>query len=714
VPTIGATEAERPHWSERPWIRALRGGRGRPFGCFLLAVLVAALLGLDGSPLRRLRLACFDAYQMLLPGARLSEPTAIVIVGIDEPSLARYGQWPWPRTMLARLIARIAAARPAAIGIDILMAEPDRLSPRRLPALVPGIDPDLAATLSRLPSNDSVLANSLRGLPVVLAVAGLDNHEVSPPGRRPPVRLVGGDANRFARRFPAALRSVEEIDGAARGHGLISVDPEAGVVRRVPLVAAVAGALMPTFGLEMLRVAAGAPELSVRVGRLGIEAVGVGDLVVPTQPDGTVWVHFSPPDPTRVVSAADVLTGKAAATRFEGNLVLVGVTALGLSDDQATPVSEQISGVEIHAQLLEGMLHGDLLARPRVMLWAEAAVLAAVGLVLIVAFPALSVRKSTTLVLPAIALPVALGFLFYREFRILFDALSPAVGLGVLFTAMLGVTLAEADSQRRALRGQVERQREAAARVAGELAAARRIQMGILPSPATAFPGEKRFDLYAHLEPAREVGGDLYDFFALDAERVFLLIGDVTGKGVPASLFMAVSKALYKGTALRRPRDIGLMMGEANAEISRDNAEGFFVTIFAAVLDAGTGQLEYCNAGHDAPYLRPRGGDSWSRLAGGGGPPLCVVDGFPYAAVSYRMSPGETLCVVTDGVTEALSAAGEFYGRERLQAVLAQLPAEVSPEEVGEAIRRDVHAFAAGVEASDDVAILVLRWKGSA
>ena len=126
--------------------------------------------------------------------------------------------------------------------------------------------------------------------------------------------------------------------------------------------------------------------------------------------------------------------------------------------------------------------------------------------------------------------------------------------MGALFTAMLGTTLAEAQGQRRALRRQMERQREAAARLAGELEAARRIQMGSLPTPAVAFPGETRFDLYAFLEPAREVGGDLYDFFRLDADRIFFLVGDVSGKGLPGSLFMAVSKSLCKSIALRAPR----------------------------------------------------------------------------------------------------------------------------------------------------------------
>jgi serine phosphatase RsbU (regulator of sigma subunit) len=282
-----------------------------------------------------------------------------------------------------------------------------------------------------------------------------------------------------------------------------------------------------------------------------------------------------------------------------------------------------------------------------------------------------------------------------------------------VFTVMLGATLAEAERQRARLRREVELQREAAARVEGELAAARRIQLGILPKPADVLAGESRVSLDIVLEPAREVGGDLYDFFMLDRDHLFFMLGDVSGKGLPGSLFMAVSKSLYKSTALRRRDAVATMMQEANAEISRDNPEALFVTVFAGVLDLATGVLEYCNAGHDHPYVVPRGGGPLIQLAQGGGPPLCVLDDFEYAAATHRLRPGETLCLITDGVTEARNAAGELFGRERLERRLAGLGADGAAA-VAAGIHGDVEAFVAGSEPADDLAILVLRWEGQA
>jgi serine phosphatase RsbU (regulator of sigma subunit)/CHASE2 domain-containing sensor protein len=700
------------HWSERRWVRVLCGSRGQPLGVALLLFLLAIELAPNLFGLGFIRLAAFDAYQRWAPRARLSAPA--VIVAIDEESLRRHGQWPWPRTWLAELVGKVAAAGPAAIGIDIVMPEADRLSPGRLPEFVPGMGQDLIQRLFSLPSNDAILARTLQASPVVLGVAGLEGEMAGPRRnvRRVPFRTVGKDARPLVRRFDATLQSTEEIDRVAKGHGLLSVDTERGVVRRMPLVAAVGDALVPAFGIEILRVAVGEPLLTVRTGAAGVEAVGIGNLLVPTEPDGSVRIHFGQHDPARFLSAADVLAGKVDPRLLERKLVLIGVTALGLSDYQATPVADRMPGVEIHAQLLENIFDTDLLSRPRAVSWAEAGVLLACGLALILMMPRSSPLASVAIYIVMVGGIVAAGVVLYLKAGILFDAASPSLALGGLFIAMLVVTLAETERHRQALRRQVEQQREQAARMAGELEAARRIQMGSLPDPATAFPGDARLDLYAFLEPAREVGGDLYDFFPLGSDRLCFLIGDVSGKGLPGSLFMAVSKALFKSAALRGIGPVDAVMREADREICRDNAEGLFVTMLAGVLDAQGGLLEYCNAGHEPLYLLPNGDRPLDRLMDGGGPPLCVLDRFSYAASSRRLVPGDTICLVTDGVVEAMSPKAEAYGRNRFEALLEKVGRAASAAEIGEAIRLEVSRFADGVEQSDDVAILVLRWKG--
>jgi serine phosphatase RsbU (regulator of sigma subunit) len=154
-------------------------------------------------------------------------------------------------------------------------------------------------------------------------------------------------------------------------------------------------------------------------------------------------------------------------------------------------------------------------------------------------------------------------------------------------------------------------------------------------------------------------------------------------------------------------------MSAANAEISRDNSEQYFVTAFAGILDLESGELAWCNAGNDNPWLLAAGNAGIARLDQGGGPPLCAIDDFSYGSASCRMRAGEMLCLVTDGVTEALDPARELYGAGRLQAALARLDAGgATAQEVVDAVRADLAVFVAGAERSDDLTLLVLRWIG--
>jgi serine phosphatase RsbU (regulator of sigma subunit) len=214
------------------------------------------------------------------------------------------------------------------------------------------------------------------------------------------------------------------------------------------------------------------------------------------------------------------------------------------------------------------------------------------------------------------------------------------------------------------------------------------------------------------LDTAKTVGGDLYDYFKLGDDRLFFLVGDVSGKGLPASIFMAVSKALYKSAALREMGEIGTVMRTAQAEIGRDNPEALFVTLFAGLLDLGTGRLEYCNAGHETPLLVSPAQSGAVRLLGAEGPPLCVLDGFDFRSASHALAEEQTLCLVTDGVTEAMDAQGNLYGRGRLESLVSRSGGRETAAGLVKMIRDDVDAHAGDAERSDDITIVVLKWRG--
>jgi adenylate cyclase len=648
-----------------------------------------------------LRHALFDAYQKLLPRERRSAPA--VIVAIDEPALERHGQWPWPRTRIAELLDRIAAARPAAIGVDLLFPEPDRFSPAAVARDVQSLSSDVARRLRALPSNDAALAAALRGRPVVLGMAGTETRDprFAQPPTVPPVLQIG-QPRLTLRVFPGHLQSLPEIDRAAAGRGLLSVDPESNVIRRALAVARVGDLLVPALSVEMLRVATGQPLAIVARGRDAID-VRIGDVAIPAHADGRFWIRYGPHDPERFVSAAEVLAGEVPAETLEQRLVLIGVTGIGLLDYQTTALGDRVPGVEIHAQILEQIFDEAYLRRPASLHALELGLLAVTGLAFALAVPTLGVGASIALLAGAVALLGALGLEAFLVEGLLLDVAWPAIGATMVFGVVLAEALSEADAQRRLLR-------EQAARVSGELESARRIQMGLLPAPRALFGRERRFALDAMLEPARSVGGDFYDCFMMDADRLFFIVADVSGKGLPASLFMALSKTLLKSAA-GRVEDIGGLMVRANAEVSRENPESLFVTAFAGILDARTGELQFCNAGHEPPFTRAPGG-RLGRLVHEGGPPLCVVEEFAYPTARSTLAPGEWVCVVTDGVTEAMNAAGELYGAARLRGVLDSLAHDVEPQAMLAAVRADVGRFVGLAEPSDDLTLMGLRWRG--
>ena len=709
----GARRGPAPRGPSGPWSRvALLGSAGRSVGG--LALVALATLLLVWGPDARLRGVWFDFCQRLAPRVRASGPA--VVVAVDERSLARYGQWPWPRQLLAQLVDRVRGASPAVVGLNLLFPEADGFSGASLTRRLPGLAERTAAWVASVPDGDRLLGRALADAPSVIGLAGLDGPAaVARRGNFTPVVVRGEDPSGQIRRYRTVLRSVPDVDGGATGHALLSADVAGGVVRRLPLVAAVDGTLVPGLAVEMLRVAAGAPAFSVRSDAGGVRAVGVGDVWIPSEADGTMWIHFTPHDGSRYVSAAAVLAGEVAPERLERKLVLVGVTALGFGDQHVTPLGESLPGVEVHAQALENMFDGRVLVRPRWAEWAEAGALIAAGVLVVALTPVVGMLRAALLALGLGGALLGGSFVAYRQLAYLFDGLTPALGLGMVYTATLGGALAEADRQRRALRQRLQEEREAAARLAGELEAARRIQLGLLPRPESAFPGEGRFRIAAVMEPARVVGGDLFDFFLLDGDRLLFLVGDVSGKGLPASLFMAATKAFYRSISTRHATELDKTMREANTEMGRDNPEAFFVTLVAAVLDVNTGQLWYCSAGHEAPWVVRLETGHVDRLEGASGPPLCVLDDFTYETDVAQLRSGDTVLMVTDGVTEALDPGGGLFGTTRVTALVAKAavtPALSEPARLVADLVSAVRTFREPFEAADDVTLLAVQWLG--
>ncbi len=248
-------------------------------------------------------------------------------------------------------------------------------------------------------------------------------------------------------------------------------------------------------------------------------------------------------------------------------------------------------------------------------------------------------------------------------------------------------------------------------RMASELAIGREIQMGLLPELSEQIRTRSDLALHAVMAPAKEVGGDLYDFFLLDDDRLFFLIGDVSDKGVPAALFMAVTTTLFRAHALDAGASIDLVTSRVNQALVRRNPSQFFVTAFAAVLDARSGDITYCDAGHPPPFVL-RGDGRVEEHQKTGGLVLACEDGFPYGCGAIRLERGDSIVVYTDGVTEAMSEERRPFGSDGMRRAFASCGAAPAPQRVTEVLMAEIRAHAGSAPQSDDIAILAIQYLG--
>lgn len=246
-------------------------------------------------------------------------------------------------------------------------------------------------------------------------------------------------------------------------------------------------------------------------------------------------------------------------------------------------------------------------------------------------------------------------------------------------------------------------------RIESELQIAHDIQMGILPKEFPPFPDRHEFEIYATLEPAKEVGGDLYDFFFVDDDHLCFAVGDVSGKGVPAAIFMAVSKTLVKMEA-SKGLPAAEVLNRVNRQLSRDNPSLMFVTIFLGILNVRTGEVEYSSGGHDPPYVMSASGEI-QPLELTDGVMLGVTEDFNYQSKKNLLQKGETIFLYTDGVTEAKNPDDQLFSDARLQQMLTRLQ-EKGTTDIIQSIRSEIEIFSEGTPQYDDITMLALKFNG--
>ena len=349
----------------------------------LLMLAAAIFIKLsDFGIMHMVRLKVFDSFAAGHP--RTYQPMPVRIIDIDDESLSRLGQWPWPRNMLAELVTKLSEAGAAAIVMDIVFAEPDRTSPAQMTKLLP---PQL---LKNLPDNDKIFTSVIAKSRTVTGFTLSDKPNAAKPATKAGFAFAGEGYQDFLAPFPGAVVNLPTLENAATGNGALNSLPEQdGIVRQMPMLYLHNGQPVPSLTAEALRVAQGASTYLVKAAH-GITDIKIGELTVPTDANGRFWIHFTPYAAERYLPAWKILSGTADKTLLDGNIVLIGTSAAGLKDLRATPLNPASSGVEVHAQAIEQVLLGHYLHRPDWVEGLEVLWMALIGLVLIVVMEMLS------------------------------------------------------------------------------------------------------------------------------------------------------------------------------------------------------------------------------------------------------------------------------------------------------------------------------------
>ena len=622
----------------------------------LAAAAVFALIA--GGALHRLDRWTQDAlYQQ-----RGTPSGEIVIIEIDEETLTELGPYgPNYRMYMAYVLEKLASDPenlPAAVAVDILYEGGSGSS----------ADEKLAAAAAKL------------GCVVTASMA--EYGEV----------ITWENGHAVERNASAVVNYIEPYEAlravTVQGH-INAMNDKDGILRHALLY------IKKQDGEKVLSMAA-------RTAQMYLEKKGQAFSLPDVNAAGHYYVSFTgkPGDYDDGFSVYKLLMGKIPSAAWAGKIVLIGPYAGALQDYYFTAAAkaEPMFGIEYQANVIQSLLQGKL--RTEAGDGIQLAVLAVVCIAAAYVYFGRKIWIGGIVCGALVVLGFAGAYIFYLCGWVVHVLWIP-VAAALLYLAGLIWHYVIAARERRALALEKER-------IATELSLAARIQANFLPK---AFPDRPEFNLYASMTPAKEVGGDLYDFFQIDEDHLCLIIGDVSGKGVPASLFMMLGSALMHHVAMRELSP-GKILTEVNAEICARNPEEMFITVWLAVLELSTGVLTAASAGHEYPAVKHADGrfelfkDKHGFVIGG-------MEGVRYREYKLELEPGAKIFVYTDGVAEATDVNNQLFGTDRMIDALREKE-DGTPQEILASVNRSIDAFVGKAPQFDDLTMLCIEYRGPA
>ena len=664
----------------------------------LILILLILLKTFNPNFIKSISFLSFDLYQKVIPLRK--QDSDVIIIDIDEKSLGKFGQFPWNRSIFAKIIENVNEANPKAIGFDVFFSEKDKQSPEEIIKSYNILSGDVINYLTNIKGHDENFRQQLKNSKSVLAVLGSSVSSHSSYDRKAKAKFLfkGGDPNEYTFNYPYSIGSLEKLEKSVKGLGSISfLDQTDGIIRSLPLIVRFNKKIYPTMGLEMVRVGLDQKNLYVELDDVGVKRISVRPYKILTDDNGIFWIRYKNPQKSQYISASSVFDGNFDKTRFKDKFVLIGASAQGLFDLVKTPLGITLPGVEVHANVIENILDQSYLLRnPNIYVFE---LLFSIVLACITFFLSQKIKPkySLSIFFISIIVVVIIGFSNFMLRSELIDISYPIFMLTVTF--LTGLYFRFIEENKVALENL---QKEAKLLKERELAGD--VQKSL-------FPDISKYEnfVYARNIPARDVSGDYFDVISVGKDEYYFTLADVSGKGVKAGMYMAKASSTFR-TLSNLSFPLEKVVYLVNNEIVEAKFKGMFVTAVFGKFNIKTGDVTFVNAGHESIMVVDRNKNFEfikSEL-----PPIGIIKYFAESMVKSKTINlnDKTFVVYTDGVTEGYLKNGQELGAEGVERIVNKLQ-DVTPKNIVDSIASELNWGADKLR--DDITCLALNFNNT-
>ena len=664
----------------------------------LILILLIVLKTINPTFIKSISFLSFDMYQKVFPLKK--NDSDVIIIDIDEKSLSKFGQFPWNRSIFAKIIENVDSTNPKAIGFDVFFSEKDKQSPEEIIKSYNILANDVINYLINIKGHDERFRQQLENSKSVLAVLGSNVSSHGSYDRKAKARFLskGGDPNQFTYNYPYSIGSLEKLEKSAKGLGSISfLDQTDGIIRSLPLIVRFNKKIYPTMGLEMVRVGENQKNLYVELDEVGVKRISVRPHKVLTDPNGILWIRYKESQKQQYISASSVFEGKFDKSRFENKFVLIGASAQGLFDLVKTPLGVTIPGVEVHANVIENILDQTYLLRnPNIYVFE---LLFSIILVCITFLLSQKIKPKYSLSIFFISLIIIImiGFSFFTFRSQLIDISYPIFML--LVTFLTGLYFRFIEENKIALENLKKE-----AKLLKERELAGDVQKSL-------FPDISKYEnfIYARNIPARDVSGDYFDVISVGKDEYYFTLADVSGKGVKAGMYMAKASSTFR-TLSNLSYPLEKVVYLVNNEIVEAKFKGMFVTAVFGKINVKTGDVTFINAGHESIMVVDS--DKNFEFIKSELPPIGIIKYFAESMVKSKTMNlnDKTFVVYTDGVTEGYLKNGQELGAEGVERIVKNLN-DVTPKNIVDSIAAELNWGSDKLR--DDITCLALNIKNT-